>query len=266
MTNTLTKKLLDRGDYVAIEQGQVVIRPRSGKSAEDWLKTNAIKVYGEVLCEMGLDALQYASYSTGNYTQHKVGGITLQYISLLTGESFHLVFNADLTRARGARGQRLPKGQFRVGKGHSFTQLWLSLGLPLPARLSAFHDCMGKLKSVVITCTIGDKSRVIKGSIKPLEISHTDLLSLFKTSKSPDNYLTSTRQGSDNYPTRTPDKESTEPHSQQGIERSSSAGANECELSNKGITCNGSNVIPLPIQQSNEEWLADYDGGIQSPS
>jgi hypothetical protein len=194
MTNTLTKKLLDRGDYVAIENGQVVIRPKSGKSADDWLRENSTQIYREVLDEIGIDALQYARYSTGYYTAHKAGGVTLQYTSLLTGELFHVVFNADLTRARGKPGQRLPKKQFRVGKGNAFTLFWSSLGLPLPKRLSAFHDCMGKLKPIVITYSTDEKNRIDKKSIKPLKISHTELINLLSSNKSPDNYPTSTRQ------------------------------------------------------------------------
>ena len=257
----LTKTLIDRGDYVAIDNGQVVINPKSGKSAEGWLKANSAQIYKEVLSAIGLDALQYSSYSTGYYTPHKAGGVTLQYSSLLTSELFHVVFNADLTRARGKPGQRLPQKQFRVGRGHAFTLFWSSLGLPLPKRLSAFHDCMGKLKSIVITCSIDEKNRIDKKSIKPLKISHTELINLFSINKSPDNYPTVFRQLPDNFPTRTPNKGFNKSYVQKGVEKDSSTGAKEYELSNKGITCNGSNVIPLPIQQSNEEWWADYDDG-----
>ena len=264
MTDTLTEKLLDRGDYVAFEEGRIVIRPKSGKPVpSDWIKKNSIPISREVLKAADLDALQYVSYSTGYYTHHKTGGVTLQYISLLTGESFHLVFNAELTRARVERGQRLPRGKFRVGKGHSFTHFWLNLGLPLPARLSAFHDCMGKLKPIAITCSIGEKNRIIKGSIKPLEISHVELMTSFNTHELPDNYLTTFRQLPDNFLTKVPDKKSSETFSQKGLEENSSTCAKECVLSNQGSTGKGSNVIPLPIQQSNEEWLSDYEGGFQ---
>ena len=256
----LAQKLLKRGDYVAIEKGQIVIRPKSGKPADDWLKVNARVIYKDVITQAGLDALQYTGYSTGYYTQHKVGGVTLQYRSILTGDLYHVVFNADLKRARGKqRGQLLPKGQFRVGELHAFTRFWVGLRLNLPRRLSGFHDCMGKLKSVVITGSIDTNNRILKETIKPLDVSYEKLTVLFNTTKSPDNYLTTFRQPPDNYPTRTPDKESPEPQLQQGLKSNSSTGANEYELSNQGITCNGSNVTSLPIQQSNEEWLADYD-------
>ena len=198
---------------MAIENGQIVICPKSGKSADDWLRSNAIHIYKDVLSKAGINALQYVSYSTGHYTQHKAGGVALQYISLLTGESFHVVFNANLTRARGKqRGQPLPKGQFRVGKGHAFTLFWSSLDLPLPTRLSAFHERMGKLKPIVISGSIDEKNRINKGSIKPLAISHTGLIALFSATKSPDNYPTTSRQLPDKYPTRLPDKKSAETH------------------------------------------------------
>lgn len=186
----LTKKLLDRGDYMAIKNGQIVIRPRSGKSADTWLKENSARIYREVLTTMNMDALQYIGYSTGHYTQHRAGGITLQYVSLITGESFHVVFNAELTKARGDRNKRLPKKQFRVGKGHAFTLFWSSLGLPLPKRLSAFHDCIGKLKSIVIIYSSDENNRIDKKSIKPLEVSYTSLIDLFDITKLPDNYPT----------------------------------------------------------------------------
>jgi|10_taG_2_1085330.scaffolds.fasta_scaffold02670_8 hypothetical protein len=257
----LTQKLLARGDRVAIEKGQVVIRPKSGKRADGWLKDNAKEIYKDVITQAGLDALQYTGYSTGYYTQYKAGGITLQYSFILTGESCHVVFNADLKRARGKqRGQLLPKGQFRVSKSHAFTRFWVGLGLNLPKRLSGFHDCMGKLKSVVITGTVDNNNRILKETIKPLEMSHEKLTILFNTAKSPDNYPTITRQLPDNYPTRTPDKESSKTQPQQAIKSDSSTCANEYELSNQGITYNRSHVTSLPIQQSNEEWWNDYDG------
>jgi hypothetical protein len=257
----LTQKLLERGDYVAIEKGRIVIHPISGKSADGWLKGNAVNIYRDVIAQAGLDAFQYTGYSTGYYTQHKAGGVTLQYRSILTGELCHVVFNAGLKRARGKqRGEPLPKGQFRVGESHAFTRFWVELGLNLPRRLSGFHDCMGKLKSVVITGTVDQNNRLSKETIKPLDMSHKQLTALFNCAESPDNAPTITRQRPDNYPTRTPDKEPAETLVRWAIKNDSSACANEYELSNKDITCNGRTVSPLPIPPSNEDWWAEYDG------
>ena len=87
----------------------------------------------------------FESFSTGCYGVN-YGGVTLQFIYLVTGENYYAIFNAELSRKRSARryraGTRLPGEQFRISRRHLFYRFWRNTGLPVPPRLGAFHDYM----------------------------------------------------------------------------------------------------------------------------
>jgi len=157
----LATKLLSRGDTVSIELGQLVIQPASGKPVPpEWVSTNRARICRKVLISLGMDAFEYTDYSTGHYGKTRSAGITLRFVSLVNGESVYAVFNADLTRQRNTAaakaGALLPRGQFRIGKRSHFYKFWMGTGLPFPRRLSAMHDYMGKLRSVMLTGLLTD--------------------------------------------------------------------------------------------------------------
>jgi hypothetical protein len=129
---------------------------------------------------------------------------------------------------------------------------------------------MGKLSAVLLTGTSeltedGKSTKLKKDTIAPLEISHDLITRAYcceNSTKSPDNYLTTPRQAPDNFPTRTPDKETPQSHTQQSLEPDSTTGTPN--HGNKVIRVEGykgeSNIIPIhPREQSNEEWLADNE-------
>ena len=190
----LATKLLSRGDAVSIERGRLVIQPASGKPVPpDWINTNTARLCRDVLMALGLDAFEYTDYSTGHYGKTRSGGITLRFVSLVTGQSAYAVFNADLTRQRNTAtakaGALLPKGQFRIGKRSHFYKFWMGTGLPLPRRLSAMHDYMGKLRSVLMTGSLSG-GRINAGSLTPINLSAAQ----FRTAILPDNFRTSAGQ------------------------------------------------------------------------
>ena len=184
----LVKQLLARGDLLTIERGLLIISSKSGRTIpDDWARKHTDSICIKILEATDAKAFQYESYSVGHYGLHRGGGVTLQYSHVLSGKSSHLVFNVELTRGRntmhGKKGQRLPRKEFRVGKNYSFVKYWKRLGLPLPKRLAAFADCMGKLRSVLITGEIDRNGRIDKSSVRPLEISHTQILEAFGMTK-----------------------------------------------------------------------------------
>lgn len=109
------------------------------------------------------------------------------------------MFNADLTRQRNTAaakaGALLPKGQFRIGKRSHFYKFWMGTGLPFPRRLSAMHDYMGKLRSVMLTGLLTD-DRINAGSLVPVSLSTEQ----FRKAVLPDKFRTISGQLPDKSP------------------------------------------------------------------
>lgn len=258
--------LLQRSEYLAVERGRIRLIPANGDTvtSDAWLKENWLRVASELLRVTGHSGFIYKGYSTGFYTGHKAGGVTLQLFDPTTGQTAFAIFNADLKRARttkhGKKGTALPKGRFIPGKKSGFVQFWCDMALDLPKRLSAFHDCMGKLDGLLMSAIINEKNKVINRSLMPLTINHQELTELINT---PDNFPTTSRQLPDNQPTRAPDKESHQTQVLQDSQPTSATCLNEYGTKVKGITGEGNSSIQmlnskLPQDQTVDEWLDDY--------
>ena len=260
----LATKLLSRGDTVSIELGQLAIQPASGKPVPpEWINTNRARLCREVLISVGLDAFEYVGYSTGHYGKTRSAGITLQFVSMLSGQSVYAVFNADLTRQRNTAtakaGSLLPKGQFRIGKRSHFYKFWMGTGLPFPRRLSAMHDYMGKLRNVLLTGSLGG-DRLDAGSLVPVSLSAEQ----FRKAVLPDNFRTISGQLPDKNRTNVPDKEIATGHEPQGLQPIPTTCTSNHE--NKLIRKDEYKTIPYtpidtpkpPQEQSVDEWLDAY--------
>ncbi len=125
---------------------------------------------------MRVGPLEFESFSTGFYGVG-FGGVTLQFIDLVTGENYYAIFNAELSRKRATRryqsGTRLPGKQFRISRRHLFYRFWRNTGLPVPPRLGAFHDYMGNLRKLQFSGElVADKpNRLNASSLRPLQIN-----------------------------------------------------------------------------------------------
>ena len=119
---------------------------------------------------MLVTGLQYLSYSTGLYGPQKRGGVTLQLLCERTGEDYYVIFNADIKRKRNFKdkkaGTLLPKGRFSVGRKSAFYKFWLSTGITIPPRLSAFNDYMGKLKGLLFLAETNSDNRLNACSLR----------------------------------------------------------------------------------------------------
>jgi hypothetical protein len=260
----LVTKLLSRGDTVSIEQGRLIIKPVSGKPVpSQWMIKNTPDICRAILNASSLNAFEYVGYHTGHYGKHKAQGVTLQFVSVVTGEAAYAIFNVDLTRqrttAKGVAGTALPKGQFRIGKRSHFYKFWQSTGLSMPKRLAAFHDYMGNLKGIMFTGTALD-GRLQAGNISPLGVSTKHVYNAIM----PDNFHTTAGQLPNKRQTRKPDKEYTPSQTAQGFQPLPTA-----RVSNHGktvISNQGNKISPInpltprktPQDQSVDEWLADY--------
>lgn len=266
----LLHKLICKGHIVDIIDGRIILNSGLKTSAsEAWLTKNNSNLIRDFARLLGIDIYQYESYSTGNFSLDRYAGVCLSFINLVTLEEAHIIFNANLERQRttrnGSKGTSLPKGQFRVGKRHSFCKFWLSTGLDLPNRLSSFHQYMGNLKPLLFVPEVSISRKITnsKKIIPLLNVTHNEILSLFN-SKSAFNKHTGDKQPAFNPHTNLTDKEVDVSPIDKGVKQLSNAGEPKYELSDQGSTVIDTPLVSLnkdksPQEQTNDEWLKDYD-------
>lgn len=197
------KRILQRGDRVSVESGQLTLLPISGNqvAADEWLTDNHDLLMTEILKLTGKRGFRYLDYTTGKYGPRKAGGLTLQLIDLLTHDPIHCVFNVKVQRDRdtrhGKKGAMLPAKQFKAEAGSAFVAFWKRCGLALPrGRLSAFHDYMGKLRPIILEGQLIAPGKADKQSLTPMTINHDQLMKA--AGLLPDNSRTSAGQHPDN--------------------------------------------------------------------
>ena len=182
-SQTTLYSLIKRGDRVSIEQGELVVTAASGVPVPpEWMALNKARLISEALDLLDVsDAYVFKYYTTGRYGSKSIMGLTLQFESILTGESFYSVLNVSLKRSRntkaGKKGSPLPDGQFLPPKDGMFCKLWASTGLVFPTRLKHFNKYMGNLKPFHFVADVHatEKSRFVNATIKPIDLSSSGL-------------------------------------------------------------------------------------------
>ena len=177
------QSLIQRGDRVSIEQGELVITAVSGVPVPpEWMAFNKTRLISEALDLLNVpDIYVYKYYTTGRYGSKNIMGLTLQFQSILTGESFYSVLNVSLKRSRntkaGKKGSPLASGQFIPPKDGLFCKLWASTGLKVPRYCIEYYKCMGKLASFHFVGDVHatEKDRLISSTINPVNLSSTGL-------------------------------------------------------------------------------------------
>lgn len=260
----LATKLIRRGDTVSIERGRLVIQPASGKPVPpEWIAANTARLCKEMLMAVGMDAFEYIGYSTGHYGKSRSAGVTLQFVSVLSGQSVYAVFNADLTRQRttagGKAGALLPKGQFRIGKRSHFYKFWLSTGLQMPDRLQRFYKCMGKLSSILTAGAVSN-DRFDAHTLQPLTLSADEVSRALLGHKEG----TIKAQGGHKEGTTSGHKEFGTAQAQRGLQPNQTTGVANYGIKvirmcgNKGTPSTPSPIHRPPQDQSVDEWLEAY--------
>lgn len=259
----MLRRMLARGDRVAVERGRLFVGPASGQTVPpEWLKEWEKPLITSVAKLASVDVLEYLSYGVGQYGKHKAGGVSLTMQGLIDGRDRHVIFNADVTRTRnsktGKKGERLPKGQFRITQRHEFARFWRSTGQKV-RRWSGLHQYMGNLKKHVFVGSpvLGRPGRLDAKTVQPFEMSYEEVLdlSIGSNANSPQ---TTDKQDSDNSHTAFANKQLDEGQYLRGSQSDSGT----------GHSCHGNTIIRLkgytasflsPEDQTTEEWLADYD-------
>lgn len=202
---------------------------------------------------MLVTGLQYLSYSTGLYGPQKRGGVTLQLLCERTGKDYYVIFNADIKRKRNVKGLKagtlLPKGRFSVGRKSAFYKFWLSTGINIPPRLSAFNDYMGKLKGLSFLAEINSDNRLNACTLRLMT----------------NNPQTDDKQSSNKLQTKTSNSNVSQNLIATSGSKNITTYMNNYDIS-KQVSTNTSNAY-TPIndvldvkEQTNKEWLNDYFG------
>ena len=259
---SLVARLLHRGDQIEVACGRLTVTPLSGQPVpRDWLSRHFEQLASEIARQLGRELYLYDSYSTGRFDKGRLKGVQLQFTCALTGESRFVIFNAEIERRRdtkyGRSGAILPGNQFKAGKKSAFADFWQRASLPEPQRKGWYSNLMGKLRGMIFTGAALNGEKLDKRSLRPLNLAHDNFLALFQLTQS--NSIQANSEQNQNKPeTVSPNTRLPETQAQQRAQLDVTTGA-----PNHGNTVfreRGNKVtFKLPIEQTNEEWLEDYE-------
>ncbi|WP_226703428.1 hypothetical protein [Microbulbifer elongatus] len=215
----------------------------------------------ETALQLGERLYIFESYSTGRFDKGRYKGVQLQLTCALTGASRFVIFNAEIERQRktkhGRPGSILPNHQFKAGKKSAFAKFWRNAGLPKPQRKGWYSNLMGKLKGVIFTGAVLTGEKLDKLSLLPLNLAHGALLELFEITK-PNISQASPEQNPSKSQTVFPNTRLPETQVQQRVQLDKTTGAPNC--GNTVIRqCGHQGSSRSPYEQTDEEWLADYN-------
>jgi hypothetical protein len=219
---------------------------------------------------------KFIYHTTGKFNGGLSMGVSLQFINLESGETAYITYNADITRSRntkyGKKGDPKPKGQFTVRKHHAFTRFWRRMNLPLPVKLSTFHERMYMLKSVLLLADIDNNKRgkLVKDTVQLLSLNSKDIQRIF-SEQFIDNSLPSDQHIATNSSTNMINMNIDKVQEYSDFQVFKGAGDNKYGLRQKGRTVtrfkiddstgNSRYRTTEEVQkQSHEEWLADLGG------
>lgn len=189
----MLKRLLTRGDHVAIINGSLVISPVSKESVPDqWLKDNKNDLILEILKISGQEGYQFTNYTAGVVRGQCGARLTLYFHGISSGQSVCVHYNVDIKRSRSTKlnqsGEQLPKGRFSVGKRSRFYAFWLSTGLKLPRHLSEFPSVINRLKALIFA---GETKTDNRGQLR----FSNKIIPLLSVDSNTLNYLVILREG-----------------------------------------------------------------------
>jgi hypothetical protein len=292
MTKIL-KDLVNRGYFVAIDNGCLQVKNKNGREASsDWLNQNSYQIVSEVAQLFNQSIYLYSHYDTGNYLKGIASGVRVALIDLSSGEDVFAIFNAELKRKRntkaGKAGASLPKGMFNIGTRSSLYKFWLKTGLAVPRRPSEMYKSMSKLKTIYLSAERTKGSKLSNSSFETFSCDSQTICKLLS-----DNSWATHWQNGGNFEAHNGDNELGQRlAANNGVngfdakQRNKELSANlNCVsikpsvLESKEVitacTCNYeqsfkeiTNKVPstnpdcnkkIPQEQTTEEWLLDYD-------
>ncbi|MBA1265315.1 hypothetical protein [Stutzerimonas stutzeri] len=259
----LLNTLFEADTSISIDCGQIVIVSQNGLQTTKLQQDLNSQLTKELLELLQIEAFVYTSYSVGVYDK-KFPGLTLQFLSETSGESYYTIFNVEITRKRttrsGKKGELLPAGHFHVGKRSLFYYFWHSTALAYPARLSSFHDYLGNLGKILFSAEkVPDRpGRLGKTSLRPLSVPAEVIRRRFLA----DNDRTISGHGPDNEQTSVPDNTRAQGQLEQAIQSDTATCAENYDKQViRGREYEGARTPcqhKRPEEQTEKEWLADF--------
>ena len=271
----LIAQLITRGDHLAIDGGRLELKTASGNAVPtDWLHKNRESLIQAILQITGVDGFIYTGYTTGRYQVNRnkrSDGITLNFVSLTSGEAVYAIFNVSLKRQRttpyGKKGDPLPAGEFRISTRYGLYKFWVATGLALPKRIASLSEYLGNMKQLIFACElITDHPRKqgridTRQGIRPLSITPDQIqLALNTNQHLTDNSRATDGQLTDNSRTKVTDKTLQQDHKQKGFQPIPTTSHSKYETSYQGNTSNGMGApgfcSPIPVdEQTEQEWV-----------
>ena len=268
----MINKLINKGDYVAIEDGLLVIKPASGKPVPDkWLKDNSNNLVNEILKLTNSAAYRFTHHTTAVEPGYSSDRLTLWFVSYTSGCEVLAHFNVDLNRKRnGAKnkaGTKLPPGEFIPRKQSKYVQWWSGLNLPKPRYPSEYHRKLHHLKALLFSGeTDLTKNHQVRFKDKNIELLNIDFDYIKLSSNIEFSRLTGgelavkERLIGGEYAVKDGGEGNTATSINTGSPAISECVSESVRLKNNVIrtTCSV-DVKKPPQEQSTDEWLADYN-------
>ena len=178
-TNGLLKRLVKRGDKIALELGRFEIKPLSGKLVDtQWLDSNRDLLANEISQAIGLSLFRFTDYSTGVNKGFSQDRLTLNFVDILTGQHVVQHYNVSVkysrTTAKHCKDDALPKGRFIVGSRSKFVSFWQTTGLALPRKPSEYHGKIHLLKKLIFTGNAISLGKTCRFENKEIQLASVD--------------------------------------------------------------------------------------------
>lgn len=253
--------------YVALEHGRLIIKPTSGKSVpSEWLAQNKQALLAQIATLTNQPLYSYVGYST----IAKPCGVAVRFAHIDKPVQAFAIYNAERRYQRGRqKGKLRPQGHFGAGERSKFYSFWMRTGLPLPRRLTVFHEVMGRLSHLYFTLDgelkAGGDIEADKDSVQAANVSYETIKQALELQQFFNKSSTTLQQEFNNEL----QQESGQSHTGQGLAEVSGTGAGKCGNTliryhgNTGAipsSTTGTGQANQQIQdQSMDEWLAAYD-------
>jgi len=177
----LVPHILQYGHEVSIKRGRLYVKTAQGNAPNKaWLDFLYSRLLNEISLITGKSLFMYTHFSTGEYSERKISGITLHFE--IVGEEYDAwaCFNVDLKRQRNSTiqkaGTRRPGKEFKPPPNGSLMKMLYRLGISRPNRLTRTHKSMYKLKGLILIGDIDDKNKISNSSIELAEVTTEEIL------------------------------------------------------------------------------------------
>ena len=236
-------------------------------------KAEIARAVKNIATQSNTEIFQYIGYSTGHKPGQSTGSLTLNFNNVRTLDHVRMIFNVDTYRQRTSKnsikGSQRHKGDFLPPENGAFVKFWTGLEMEMPRKRCEYKNKLGRLKKSYFTgqtetCNYGAKfvDKHIQRATIALE-NHEVTVHGFRAAN---NLLITRQEPAKEYCQAiqpTPDSEldlaQSRCVSNSPRVKSSDYRGKYKELPLSAPRCASAGTKTRPQDQTNEEWLADYE-------